>query len=181
MPSWITIPAVGMIRFLINPSVVLLTSLQHGLSCHFTFTWVISRLMSVSLPKLENLWRQRSFVVLLTIVSQCLAWVGLIYESLGRLCNLRDLFYLMIIVTKITEMIVTVIIIMAVAIDQVLTTCQALFYVVYVYFIFQRWPPQYILSCTFFLHCVTDILPIEWWSMSPSLEPQVDTCDCLDQ
>lgn len=67
------------------------------------------------------------------------------------------------------------------AIDQAFTTCQALFYVVYVYAIFQRWPLQYILSYMFFLHRVTDILPIKCWSISPSLEPQIGTCDCLDQ
>lgn len=52
-----------------QPSVALLTSLQHCLSCHLTFIHVISWLMSTFLPKLENPWQQRSFVVSLTTAS----------------------------------------------------------------------------------------------------------------
>lgn len=97
----------------------------------------------------------------------------LMNASLGRLHNLTEihLFYLMIIITVLTAMTITVIIIIAAVIGQVLTTLQALFYAVYVY-CFPKMAAAIYLRLHHLLHCITDILPIKWWSISPSLEAQ---------
>lgn len=68
-------------------------------------------------------------------------------------------------------MTITVIIIIAAVIGQVLTTLQALFYAVYVY-CFPKMAAAIYLRLHNLLHCITDILPIKWWSISPSLEAQ---------